>query len=95
MRYSINNKRFWRLVGQEWGRITQRIDQVIVRRGKAVVGGGVYELGLMGLIDKGLIAAVGVDRSMGKDGNLLARFQGGVEAWRVIRRVQGRAPSRK
>jgi hypothetical protein len=52
-------------------------------------------MGLMGLIDKGLIAAVGVDGSMGKDGDLLARFQGGVEAWRVIRRVQERAPSRK
>lgn len=74
---------------------TQRIDQVIVRRREAVVGGDVHELGLMGLIDKGLIAAVGVDQSMGKDGDLLARFQGGVEAWRVIRRVQGRAPSRK
>lgn len=52
-------------------RYTQRIDQVIVRRGEAVVGGGVYELGLMGLMDKGLIAAVGVNGSVNGEGRRL------------------------
>lgn len=79
---SVENERVWNLVGFEWGgAYTQLFDQVIVRRGTAVLGEA-YELGLT---DKSLIGAVGVDQSMGKDGDLLARIQGGVAAWRVIK----------
>lgn len=41
----------------------------------------------MGLIDKVLIATVGVDQSMGKDGESETCYpdiQGGVDAWRAI-----------